>query len=61
MEMTIEKYYKFDHVLGEGAFAQVRLGQDLESGENVAIKVINRDAYDSREMQFIMRLSLIHI
>lgn len=55
IDMQIERFYTFDHVLGEGAFAQVRLGQDLENGENVAIKIINKQAYDSREMQFIMR------
>lgn len=55
LEMRIERFYEFGGVLGEGAFAQVRLGHDLISKEQFAIKVINKDAYDDREMQFLMR------
>lgn len=55
IEMQIERFYAFDQLLGEGAFAQVRLGRDKQTNERFAIKIINKRAYDRREMQFIMR------
>lgn len=55
LEMRIERFYRLGHVLGEGAFAQVVIGEDIDSKERFAIKVINKDSYDVREMQFIMR------
>lgn len=55
LEMRIERFYKLGHVLGEGAFAQVVIGEDPISRERFAIKIINKDSYDVREMQFVMR------
>lgn len=55
LEMRIERFYNMGHVLGEGAFAQVRIGEDPESKDRFAIKIINKESYDVREMQFIMR------
>lgn len=41
--------------LGEGSFACVYLGKNIESGENVAVKVINKrqfvDSYNLRSLQ----------
>ncbi|CDF37384.1 Calcium-dependent protein kinase [Chondrus crispus] len=54
-EMRIEHFYKMGQVLGEGAFAQVRIGEDSTTKEQFAIKIINKESYDVREMQFIMR------
>lgn len=55
LEMTIDRFYRMGHMLGEGAFAQVVIGEDAEQNDKVAIKIINKDSYDVREMQFIMR------
>eukprot|EP00177_Eucheuma_denticulatum_P005989 GFKZ01010926.1.p1 GENE.GFKZ01010926.1~~GFKZ01010926.1.p1 ORF type:complete len:424 (+),score=52.24 GFKZ01010926.1:560-1831(+) len=55
LEMTIDRFYRMGHMLGEGAFAQVVIGEDAERNDKVAIKIINKDSYDVREMQFIMR------
>lgn len=55
LEMRIERFYNFGHVLGEGAFAQVRIGEDKHTHERFAIKVIKKQEYKVKEMQFIMR------
>lgn len=55
LEMRLERFYKVGDVLGEGAFAQVRLGCDTITKEQFAVKIINKSAYDDREMQFVMR------
>lgn len=55
LEMTIDRFYRMGHMLGEGAFAKVFIGEDAERNDKVAIKIINKDSYDVREMQFIMR------
>lgn len=55
LEMRIERFYSLGPVLGEGAFAQVVVGEDPDTREQFAIKIINKDSYDVREMQFIMR------
>lgn len=55
LEMRIERFYKLGHVLGEGAFSQVVIGEDVSSADKFAIKIINKESYDVREMQFIMR------
>ncbi|KNC46086.1 CAMK/RAD53 protein kinase [Thecamonas trahens ATCC 50062] len=38
---TIGSRYALRHTLGSGAFAQVKLGYDLASGEQVAVKIID--------------------
>lgn len=55
LEMRIERFYNLGQKLGEGAFATVRIGEDPVSKDKFAIKVINKEAYDVREMQFVMR------
>ena len=55
LEMRIERFYSIGSLLGEGAFAQVRIAEDPQSNTKYAVKIINKDAYDVREMQFIMR------
>lgn len=55
LAMQIQRFYNFDRVLGEGAFAQVRLAHDVQTQERFATKIINKNAYNAREMQFIMR------
>ncbi|CAI5472785.1 unnamed protein product [Closterium sp. Yama58-4] len=35
--------YELGRTLGEGNFAKVKLGQDVESGRRVAIKVMDKD------------------
>lgn len=55
LEMRIERFYKLGHVLGEGAFAQVVIGEDTVTRDRFAIKIINKESYDVREMQFVMR------
>lgn len=48
-------FYSLGRLLGEGAFAQVRLGIDRESGEKFAVKVIKKRNLDPRELDFILR------
>ena len=38
---TIGSLYSFQHTLGSGAFAQVKLGRNLRTGDRVAIKIID--------------------
>jgi calcium/calmodulin-dependent protein kinase I len=51
----IEDYYTLGKLLGEGAFAQVRVGNDKKTGEEFAIKIIKKKEYDSRETEYILR------
>lgn len=39
---NIKDNYKFDKVLGEGSFAVVRKGIKKSTGEEVAIKIIDK-------------------
>jgi calcium/calmodulin-dependent protein kinase I len=43
----IRKNYKFDKVLGEGAFAVVRKAIRKSNNEEVAIKIIDKEALES--------------
>eukprot|EP01129_Flabellula_baltica_P011450 TRINITY_DN5016_c0_g1_i1.p2 TRINITY_DN5016_c0_g1~~TRINITY_DN5016_c0_g1_i1.p2 ORF type:complete len:300 (-),score=78.75 TRINITY_DN5016_c0_g1_i1:1055-1930(-) len=46
----INEFYEItDEVLGEGFFAIVRLGYDLQTREKVAIKLINKDLVEREE------------
>lgn len=40
--VSIEKYFKFEKILGTGAFSEVKLAIHKSSGERVAIKCINK-------------------
>lgn len=51
----VEDFYRMGKLLGEGAFAQVRLGVDKETGERFAIKIIKKKEYDAKEMDFLVR------
>lgn len=52
---SVEDFYALGKILGEGAFAQVRLGVDKETGERFAIKVIKKKDCDPKEMDFLFR------
>jgi serine/threonine protein kinase len=47
------RYYKIGDMLGEGAFAKVYLGSDTETGEQFAIKIVQKARNDPKEMEFI--------
>lgn len=51
----VADFYKVGNVLGEGAFAQVRLAYDRETGEKAAVKVIKKHGHDPREMEYVLR------
>lgn len=51
----VNDFYKIGELLGEGAFAQVKLGVDRETGEKCAIKIIKKKDYAGKEMDFIVR------
>lgn len=51
----VDDFYKLGQLLGEGAFAQVKLAVDRETGEKCAVKIIKKKGYDPKEMEFIMR------
>ena len=44
---NIKDEYKFDKVLGEGSFAVVRKGIKKSTGEEVAIKIIDKGSLES--------------
>lgn len=52
---TVNDFYKMGDLLGEGAFAQVKLATNRDSGEKCAIKIIKKKGYDPKEMEFLMR------
>ncbi|KAG6514128.1 hypothetical protein ZIOFF_024468 [Zingiber officinale] len=39
--------YELDHTIGEGAFAKVRFVKNIETGEPVAIKILDKEKYHS--------------
>ena len=43
--------YKISNKLGKGKFATVRLGTKITTGEEVAIKIINKEAMDEKELE----------
>lgn len=51
----VKDFYHLGELLGEGAFAQVKLGVDRETGEKVAVKIIKKNQYDPKEMEYIVR------
>lgn len=55
----IEDAYELGSLLGEGAFATVVRGVDRATREAVAVKVIKKDAFDDREMEFVVRETAI--
>lgn len=55
MEIRIDKFYALNHVLGEGSFATVRMAKDLKTGQQFAIKIIDKETYQPEELQWLMR------
>lgn len=51
----VDFFYDIGRLLGEGAFAKVHIAKDKNTGENVAIKVINKRGRDLSEAEFIAR------
>lgn len=52
---SLEDFYTMGDLLGEGAFAQVKLATDKETGDKFAVKIIKKHGYDPKEMEYIMR------
>jgi calcium-dependent protein kinase len=46
---TLRDAYKIGKVLGEGAFGEVRLCTNRETGEKRAVKVLKKDQMDEEE------------
>ena len=44
----IQDDYKLEHVLGEGAYGKVMLGENLYTGKKVAVKIISKEPLDKR-------------
>ncbi|XP_022140408.1 CBL-interacting serine/threonine-protein kinase 5-like [Momordica charantia] len=55
--------YEIGRLLGKGTFAKVYYGKELESGESVAIKVINKDQVKKEGMmeQIKREISVMHL
>lgn len=53
----IEENYAFGPVLGSGHYSTVRLGQNLQTGERVAIKIVDRDHLTQTEIEILKRVS----
>lgn len=61
---VLEMHYSMDRLISKGAFARVVLGKDLHTGENVAIKLIEKSnappserKYFEREVKIMQTLS----
>jgi calcium/calmodulin-dependent protein kinase I len=54
-DRDIHRYYRLGKMLGEGAFAKVHAGEDVETSEQFAIKVIHKSRQDPKEVEFILR------
>ena len=51
---NIKDHYKFDKVLGEGSFAVVRKGIKKTTGEEFAIKIIDKSNMETDDQQALM-------
>mmetsp|Transcript_8987 Transcript_8987/g.23527 ORF Transcript_8987/g.23527 Transcript_8987/m.23527 type:complete len:556 (+) Transcript_8987:188-1855(+) len=52
----LESYYKVGKVIGVGSYGEVRLAEDLLTGEMVAVKTVQRGKFSSpKEMEFVRR------
>jgi calcium-dependent protein kinase len=51
---TLRDSYKIGKVLGEGAFGEVRLCTQRETGEKRAVKVLKKDAMDDDETKAML-------
>lgn len=52
---TVGDFYTMGRVLGEGAFAQVRIATDNETGERFAVKVLDKARFDDAEKGFLLK------
>lgn len=55
--------YEVAKTLGSGATCKVKLGRDSETGEKVAIKIMNKDmeSFVENEVSYIRELSHRHV
>ena len=51
----VDDYYTLGDLLGEGAFAQVKLAIDKGTGSRYAVKIIKKNGYNPKEMEYLMR------
>lgn len=51
----VDHFYRIGEVLGEGAFAQVKLAEDRKTNERCAIKIIKKHGHDTKEAEFMAR------
>eukprot|EP00177_Eucheuma_denticulatum_P001643 GFKZ01002960.1.p1 GENE.GFKZ01002960.1~~GFKZ01002960.1.p1 ORF type:complete len:438 (-),score=66.65 GFKZ01002960.1:2062-3375(-) len=51
----VDDFYKLGTVLGEGAFAKVRMAIDKQTGQKTAVKIIEKHGHDPREMEYLSR------
>lgn len=54
-QSVLELHYSVDRLIGKGAFASVVLGKDLRTGEDVAIKLIEKSSAPSIERKYFER------
>jgi len=52
-------HYRLGNTIGEGTFAKVKLGEHIDTGENIAVKIIQKNGMD--EIDRINALREIHI
>ena len=46
---TVTKYYKLEGTIGKGNFSIVKRATDRQTGQEVAVKVINLDKFKNNE------------
>jgi 5'-AMP-activated protein kinase catalytic alpha subunit len=56
--LTIVGRYEIGRVLGEGSFATVRLGRNVETGQDVAIKILYKEKVFREQLVERVRLSV---
>lgn len=51
--MFVQKYYDLNEQLGTGSFAQVYQGIAKNTGQNVAVKAIEKKLIDAKQKEYI--------
>lgn len=51
----LEDWYKVGNEIGHGSYGKVHVGEDIETGEKVAIKFIKKNPASKRQVKFIER------
>ncbi|GMM33958.1 serine/threonine protein kinase [Saccharomycopsis crataegensis] len=54
-QTLLEHYYQYYEKLGEGAFSEVLRGKNVQSGEDVAIKIISKKKLDTSQQQSVFK------